>query len=144
MGPQEPGGDDSLRTGIWSVRYLLDTTFLIDHLRGDGAAVARFERLFADGDEPLVNEVVVCELATGARRAPDPDIVALLEPIEFVQPGPDTALLAGRWRREARARGQTLSLADALIAAAADSADATVLTRNVRDLSLAPVRVEAY
>ena len=126
------------------MRYLLDTTFLIDHLRGDPAAVARFERLFEAGDEPLVNEVVVCELATGARRDPDPDLGALLGPIEFVQPGPDAALLAGRWRREARERGQTLSLADALIAAAAHASDATVLTRNVRDLALAPIRVEGY
>jgi predicted nucleic acid-binding protein len=87
---------------------------------------------------------VVCELATGTRRDPDPDLLALLRPIEFVQPGPDAAHLAGRWRRDARSRGQTLSLADALIAAAAHAADAVVLTRNVRDLSLAPVRVEAY
>ncbi len=126
------------------MRYLLDTTFLIDHLRGDPAAVGRFARLFEDGDEPLVNDVVVCELATGARRDPDPDLLALLEPIEFIQPGPDTALLAGKWRREARAKGWTLSLADALIAAAAHAEDAVILTRNVRDLSLAPIRVEAY
>jgi predicted nucleic acid-binding protein len=37
-----------------------------------------------------------------------------------------------------------LSLADALIAAAANNADAIVLTRNVRDFSLTPVRVESY
>lgn len=126
------------------MRYLLDTTFLIDHLRGDPAAVGRFARLFEDDDEPLVNDVVVCELATGARHEPDPDLLALLRPIDFLQPGPDTALLAGRWRREARAKGWTLSLADALIAAAAHAEDAVILTRNVRDLSLTPVRVEAY
>ena len=126
------------------MRYLLDTTFLIDHLRGDPAAVQRFAKLFEDGDEPLVNDVVVCELATGARREPDPDVLALLQAIEFIQPGPDSALLAGGWRREARAGGRTLSLADALIAAAAHAEDAVVLSRNVRDLSLAPVRVEAY
>ena len=126
------------------MRYLLDTTFLIDHLRGDPAAVRRFARMVEDGDEPLVNDVVVCELATGARREPDPDLLALLRPIEFIQPGPDAALLAAKWRREARAKGWTLSLADALIAAAAHSEDAVILTRNVRDLSLAPIRVEAY
>jgi predicted nucleic acid-binding protein len=36
-----------------------------------------------------------------------------------------------------------LSLADALIAAATED-DAVVLTRNVRDFALTPVRVEAY
>jgi predicted nucleic acid-binding protein len=126
------------------VRYLLDTTFVIDHLRGESTTGARLARLFADGDVLMVNEVVVCEAATGARLHPDPDLAALLEPMEFIQPGAEAAVTAGRWRAEARARGQALSLADSLIAAAADVAGATVLTRNVRDFRLTPVPVEDY
>jgi predicted nucleic acid-binding protein len=67
-----------------------------------------------------------------------------LEPIECIQPGPEHALLAGHWRAEARVVGRSLSLADALIAAAAESQDAAVLTRNVRDFALTPIRVETY
>jgi predicted nucleic acid-binding protein len=126
------------------VRYLLDTTFVIDILRGDRAAVARLARMYESGDEPFVNEVVVCEAETGSRLHPDPDLLALIRPVEFIQPGPDAALLAGRWREEARSAGRTLSLADALIAAAAMAVDAAVLTRNARDFALTPVRVEAY
>jgi predicted nucleic acid-binding protein len=51
---------------------------------------------------------------------------------------------AGRWRAEARRRGRTLSLPDALIAAAAVAMDATVITRNVRDFALTPAVVESY
>jgi predicted nucleic acid-binding protein len=69
---------------------------------------------------------------------------AFLEPVEFVQPGAAIAMTAGRWRAEAHASGRTLSLPDALIAAAADALGATVVTRNVRDFALTPVRVEAY
>lgn len=126
------------------MRYLLDSTFLIDHLRGDRAARARFRRIFEDGDEPVVNEVVVCEVASGALTLPDPDLAALLEPVEFIQPGPDAPLLAGQWRIDARRRGRHLSLADALIAVAARDAEAAVLTRNVRDFMHLPVRVEPY
>ncbi|HXX59911.1 MAG TPA: PIN domain-containing protein [Candidatus Sulfotelmatobacter sp.] len=126
------------------MRYLLDSTFLIDYLRGDRTARARFRRLFEDGDEPVVNEIVVCEVATGAAGHPDPDLVALLEPIEFVQPGAVAPLLAGQWRGDARRRGHQLSLADALIAVAAHGADAAVLTRNVRDFAHLPVQVETY
>ena len=61
------------------MRYLVDSTFLIDHLRGDQAARARFRRMFEDGDEPVVNEVVVCEVAGGMLRLPHPDLTALLE-----------------------------------------------------------------
>ena len=127
-----------------AVRYLMDSTFVIDYLRGDVAAIGRYRRLFEAGDEPLVNEIVVCEVATGAPSQPDWDLAAFLEPVEFVQPGPDAALVAGRWRAEARANGRHLSLADALIACAADAAGATVLTRNARDFALTPVRIEGY
>ena len=32
-------------------RYIIDTSFVVDHLRGDPDATARFARLFSDGDE---------------------------------------------------------------------------------------------
>ena len=126
------------------MRYLLDTSFLIDYMHDDLSTVARFERLFDEGDALLVTELAVCELAMGVGPANEAAMRALLEPLEFVQPGPGSALLAGRWRREARVLGSTLSLPDALIAAAAEASDAVVLTRNLRDLALTPVRVEAY
>jgi predicted nucleic acid-binding protein len=122
----------------------LDSTFIIDHLRGDPAAIDRWESVFANGDTPFVGEVTVCEVRAGLREADEPQLVAFLEPIEFVQPGPIHAMTAGRWRASARARGWTLSLPDALIAAAAESLDAAVLTRNSRDFALTPVRVETY
>jgi predicted nucleic acid-binding protein len=126
------------------MRYLLDTAFLIDYMRGDATATRRMADLWADAQAIYVNEIVVCELMTGL--APD-DVVAgeaLLRPLEFIQPGPESALQAGRWRAEARRGGRALSLADALIAAAADAAGATILTRNLRDFSLTPVPVEVY
>ncbi len=126
------------------MRLVLDSTFLIDHLRGEAAAVAEFARIFEFGDEPIVTEIIVCEVRAGLLPEAERHLVALLEPMEFVQPDPGTALRAGRWRAELRARGSTLSLADALIAAAADSMGATVLTRNVRDFSLTSVPVQTY
>src|SRR5262245_26951782 len=126
------------------MQTLLDAAFLIDYLRGLPAAIARFEALFDQGDEPLVNEIVVCEVRAGMRDQDLDVLSALLEPIEFIQPGPDVALLAGQWRAAARLRGHQLSLPDALIAAAADAVGAVVLTRNIRDFALTPVRVEAY
>ena len=100
--------------------------------------------MFEDGDEPVVNEVVVCEVAGGMPYLPHPDLTALLEPLEFVQPGPNAPLMAGQWRIDARRRGHQLSLADALIAVAAHEADAAILTRNVRDFAHLPVAVETY
>lgn len=126
------------------VRILLDSTFVIDHLRGVPAAIEGMAAIFENGDEPYVSEVVVCEVRAGLRAEDERHLVTLLEPIEFVQPGPDQALTAGRWRSELHAHGRTLSLADALIATAADSLGAAVLTRNVRDFAMTPVRVQTY
>jgi len=126
------------------VRYLLDTTFAIDVLRNQKIAVERFEELFSSGDTAYVTDVVVCELATGARAEDEPGLAAFIRAVEFVQPGPEVATEAGRWRGQARRRGVTLSVPDALIAATADALDATVITRNVRDFERLPVAVEGY
>jgi predicted nucleic acid-binding protein len=126
------------------MRILLDTCFLIDHLRGVEAALDRLELAFADGDEVFINEVAVAETRAGLRARDALSLDGLIRPLEFVQPGPDTAMIAGQWRREAHERGADLTVADALIASAAASLNAAVLTRNVRDFALTPVRVLTY
>jgi predicted nucleic acid-binding protein len=124
-------------------RYVLDSSFLIDHLRGESSATARFVEMNDTGDELMICDVGAAEVWSG-RPSEHPRVEALLRYLEFVQPGPQTSMIAGRWRAEARGRGRMLGLSDALIAATADHLDATVLTRNVRDFALTPVRVETY
>jgi predicted nucleic acid-binding protein len=126
------------------MRLVLDSTFVIDHLRGEPAAAKRFQRIFEDGDDPIVTEVVVCEVRTGLLPEDEVYLDDFLEPMEFVQPGVEVAKAAGRWRAELRRRGLTLSLGDALIAATAESLGATVVTRNVRDFAQIPVQIETY
>jgi hypothetical protein len=125
-------------------RYVLDSTFLIDHLRGEPAAVARFREMNETGDESIVTDITAAELWSGRRRGTEYEIDTFLRYIEYVHPGPVTARLAGTWRAEARESGRTLDLPDALIAATAFDLEAAVLTRNVRDFELTPVRIETY
>lgn len=124
--------------------FVLDTSFLIDHLRGEPPAVDRLRAIYESGDDPLITEIVAAEIWSGWRAADEAAIDALLRFLEFVQPGPEAARLAGTWRAQARAAGRTLGLMDALIAATAHHLDATVLTRNVRDFALTPARIETY
>jgi predicted nucleic acid-binding protein len=126
------------------VKLLLDSAFVIDHMRGLPGATDRFRTLFEAGDEPYIDEIVVCEVRAGTRSVDLPVLLAFLEPIEFIAPGPDAAMRAGAWRDHARRRGLHLSLADALVAAAAEAIGAAVLTRNVKHFALTPVRIETY
>lgn len=126
------------------MRLLLDSAFVIDLMNGLPDAITRQARMYDRGEEPLINDIVVCEVRAGLRGAGVKRFEILLGPIDFVQPGQETAMMAGGWREVARANGRHLSLADSLIAAAAHHADAAVLTRNIKDFSLTPVRVETY
>ena len=126
------------------MRLLVDSAFVIDYLRGLADAKRRWEAVFVEGDDPIVNEIVVCEVRAGLLERDEPILRSFLEPIEFVQPGPEHAMIAGEWRAAARAQGRHLSLPDALIAAAAVASGAAVLTRNVRDFALTPGRIETY
>jgi predicted nucleic acid-binding protein len=123
---------------------ILDSSFVIDQLNGDPEAGERWHRMFDEGDQPVLTEIVVCEVRTGLRDQDGPILERLLLPTEFVQPGRETALLAGRWRADNRATGRTLGLADSLIAAAAFHLGGAVVTRNTRDFALTPVRIETY
>jgi len=113
-------------------------------MRGDPSARERWQSIFWDGHEPFINEVVVCEVRAGLLDSAEPGFRALIQSIEYVQGGPEDALLAGRWRAESLRQGRTLSLGDAIIAATAHTLRAAVLTRNVRDFAMTPVRVETY
>ena len=125
------------------VAYLLDSTFLVDHLRGFPPATDRFNALNEAGDTLMTCDITAAEVWSG-RVSEHPKVEDLLRYLEFVQPGPPTSMRAGVWRAEARDRGRTLDIPDALIAATAFDLDATLLTRNVRDFELTPVRIETY
>ncbi len=124
--------------------YLLDTTFLIDYLRGLPEAVERLRAIAERGDLAFVNDVVSAEAWAGAPTDDDTALTTLLQFLEFIAAGPDHARVAGRWRARSRASGRDIGIADALIAACADDARASVLTRNLRDFALTPVPVETY
>ncbi len=126
------------------MRYLLDTTFLVDVLRRLPAALDRLDRLHDDGDEPFVSSVTTTELWSGRRPGTEMAIEGALRYLEFVHAGPLTARRAGEWRAAARDSGRTLTTTDALIAATAFDVGAAVLTRNVRDFASTPVRIETY
>ena len=125
------------------MRYLLDTTVLIDHSKARHGAVELVVSLFNGPNELLTCDVVVAEALSGADSDELAVIGTLLQALEYVSTHPEAARWAGESRRRRLATGPR-SLADAIIAGVAWFNDATVVTRNPRDFEVQGVPVLAY
>lgn len=123
---------------------LLDTTVLIDVLRGRPATVARLLELRAHGDDPWTTAANVEEVVRGLRSSELGSAAGLLDALRIVPLGKAEGEMAGTWRREHAEAGRTLSQADCLIAAAALSLGARLATGNPGDFPMGDLHVEHW
>ncbi len=124
------------------MRYLLDSTVLIDHSRGRPGAVELLESLFSEPNDLYTCDVVVTESLSGGSDAERRVIQALIRVLEYVSTHPDAAVWAADSRRGKRTSPR--SLADSLIGAVAWSLDAIVVTRNPEDFERLGVGALGY
>lgn len=123
---------------------VLDTTVLIDYLRGRPATIGRVIDLESRGDQPHVCAISVEEVTRGLRPVEDDVFIELLEGVEVATLGVPEGRLAGYWRRTLGRRGRMVAQSDALIAAAAVGIGARVATGNPRDFAFPGVVVEHW
>lgn len=124
---------------------LLDTTVLIDILRGRAGAVARLRALREADDRPYVCVINVEEIQRGLRGEHEADAAArLFDGLGMVWLGRAEGDRAGTWRRAWAAQGVTLSQADCLIAAAALSIGGRLATGNPADFPMNGLQVEHW
>ena len=126
------------------MRYLLDTTLLIDHANGYKPAMTLLHRLYEAGGDLFTCDVVVCEALSGGTDEHRAVVSRLLAPLEYVATDPATARAAGEARRRRREAGGRLGLGDALIAAVAIGVGATIVTRNRPDFERQGASVLGY
>ena len=122
---------------------VLDSTVLIDYLRGRPAA-ARVEALLEAGETLMTTGINVEEIARGLRPGEEPGAQALFEGLVVVPIGVEEGWRAGSWRRQAAHQGVTLAQADGLIAAAAVSAGARLATGNPKDFASTGAAVDHW
>ena len=109
--------------------FLLDTDVLIDFFRKRAEAVELFRQFTS---RPMISVVTVAELFTGVRDGSErTDLETFLLRSVTIEVDETTATQAGLWLREYR-KSHGTGLADALIAAAAQAAGATLVTLNRR------------
>ncbi|HEX6331783.1 MAG TPA: PIN domain-containing protein [Actinomycetota bacterium] len=125
-------------------RVLLDTTVIIDVIRGRTRTQARLDALEPAGDVPYVCAVTVEEVTSGLRPREREVASAIFEGLATAPLGMAEGRLAGWWRGQHRARGRELSQADALIAAAAVGIGARLATGNPKDFPLLGLMVDHW
>lgn len=123
---------------------LLDTTVLIDLLRGRPHATERLRAMRVVGDQPYVCAINVEEVERGTRPGEEDAVARLLEGLQLARLGRVEGSRAGRWRREHAARGITLSQADCLVASAAASIGGRLATGNPSDFPMSEVVVDHW
>ncbi|MGH2845542.1 MAG: type II toxin-antitoxin system VapC family toxin [Thermoleophilaceae bacterium] len=134
--------DTPYRGGLLSL-YLLDTTVLIAHLRGDEEVTVLLLDLLAAGHWLGTSCVNVAEIQRGIRPKERKTATAFVERLRFLETGREAAIRAGRYQATFEKRGQTIHTADALVAGTARAHGAILLTDNARDLPMSDLRVEA-
>ncbi len=119
---------------------VLDTTVLIDHLRGLPAARDYLRSL---SSIPTCSEVTRTEVLQGLRSRERSAAEALFEALEWADVDQSISRRAGEVGRRYR-RSHSLALADLIIAATAVELDMRVATTNVRHFPMFPRRQAPY
>ena len=136
------GSDDAAHGVARLSLYLLDTTVLVAHLRGDRAVTRLLLELLANRHLLGTSCVNVAEVEHGIRPKERKAADALLARLRFLETTREAATRAGRYRSQFEKRGVTIHTADALVAGTARAHGAILLTDNVRDFPMGDVRVE--
>jgi predicted nucleic acid-binding protein len=123
---------------------LLDTTVLIDVLRGRRGTVDRLSRAAGDNKTLWTCAINVEETVRGLRPSEAGAAKLLFEGLRIAPLGRGEGALAGEWRRVFAQRGSTLAQADCLVAAAAVGVGATLATGNPRDFPMDELVVEIW
>jgi predicted nucleic acid-binding protein len=122
---------------------LLDTTVLIDALRGRPAA-ARMREQREAAQVPWICAINVEEVLRGADSEQEALVVRFLKGLRLAPLGHAEGEWAGRWRRDYSRKGITLSQGDCLIAAAAIGVGARLATGNPKHFPMPELDVEHW
>ena len=129
---------------------LADTSFLIDLMVGDKAAVEKAREIEAKGTPLIVSAPTVFELYVGislGRKAEEEKarVLVVLESLPFLPLDVESSKAGGRIYGEKKRMGSTVDPEDAMVAGIARVHGEKVLTRNLKHFQgIEGVNVESY
>lgn len=122
-------------------KYLLDTTVLIDHLRGRQPVVKFVTELAQAGNELGTCSIGVAELYSGLSDKHRAIAEKLIDSLEYWETTRETAKLAGSYRFDFARKGVALTTTDALVAAVAVKHGAVLVTANTKHYPMKEVEL---
>jgi predicted nucleic acid-binding protein len=125
-------------------RLLVDTSVLVDHLRGEPRAVAVLVDAARRGDELWSVTLVRTELIAGMRRGEEQATARLLDQLRFVDVTVEIADRAGELARRFLRTHPGVDTVDFVVAAATLALGADLVTQNVRHFPMFPTLRPAY
>lgn len=125
------------------MRFLLDSTVLIDHSLARPGVHELLESLFAKTGDLYTCDIVVTEALSKGTDEEIGLIHGLVRALEYVSTHPDAAAWAGEMRRARKVTGRG-SVCDAIVAGVARSLEAAIVTRNPKDFAGLGVPVIGY
>jgi tRNA(fMet)-specific endonuclease VapC len=123
--------------------FLLDTSVLIDVLRGVRGRAEELADLVEEGHLLACSVLTVAEIHAGMRSRERAATAALLDSLETYDVTRPIAERAGLLRRTWAARGRTLALIDLLIASTALDLGLVLVTDNARDFPMKELQLHA-
>jgi predicted nucleic acid-binding protein len=123
---------------------LLDTTVVIDLLRGCSETIERLRTLNNMGDQGHICAITIEETVRGLRPREYDATRRLFSGLHLTPLGENEGWQAGEWRKNYAKRGRTLAQADCLIAAAALSIGGRLATGNPKDFPMQELTVEFW
>lgn len=126
------------------MRLVLDTSVLIDHLRGDGRAVELLTDSARARHELWSVTVVRTEVVAGMRPGEERRTIALLDALRWQPVTIEIADRAGELARRYLRSHSGVDTVDYIVAAATDLVGGRLLTQNVRHFPMFPGLSPAY
>lgn len=115
------------------MRYLIDTTTLIDFSKGREPVTSSLLKIIQEKEELGICAVNVAEFYSGILIGDKSDLDKFISSLQYWDIKKDTAFIAGTLRYKNARKGKTISVADALIAAVTIQEGAVLVTDNKDD-----------
>ena len=122
--------------------YLLDTTVIIDCLRGRKETVKLLERIASESSLAGCCLINIIEVYAGMKDNEKQATKKLINSIEYYEMTKELAERAGEYKREYAKKGITLSLADVTIAAVAIGNDLILATDNQKHYPMPELKLK--